>query len=153
MGYVLVENETAVPYSIQQLRDAHPNTSFPKHPSADSLAEYNVFPLNYDERPDFDIIEPGVIEQRIGGEGIDEDGSPIEGFYGWWQSWTGRDEPLEIKEAKVRAQRTNLLEETDFYGFSDVTMTSEMSAYRQTLRDVPSQEGFPTAVVWPTKPE
>ena len=97
MGYVLVENDTAVPYSLQQLRDAHPNTSFPKNPSAESLAEFNVFPLNYDPQPDFDIVEPDTIEQRIGGEGVDENGEPIEGFYGWWQSWTGRNRTPEEK--------------------------------------------------------
>lgn len=101
MGYVLVENDTAVPYSLQQLRDAHPNTSFPKNPSAESLAEFNVFPLNYDPQPDFDIVEPDTIEQRIGGEGVDENGEPIEGFYGWWQSWTGRNRTPEEKRVGV----------------------------------------------------
>jgi hypothetical protein len=101
MGYVLVENDTAVPYSLQQLRDAHPNTSFPKHPSADSLAEFNVFPLNYDPQPDFDIIEPGLIEQRIGGEGVDEEGNPVPGFYGWWQAWTGQNKTSEEKRSGV----------------------------------------------------
>jgi len=101
MGYVLVENDTAVPYSIQQLREAHPNTSFPKHPSPESLVEYSVFPLNYDEQPDFDIVEPDTIEQRVGGEGVDEDGTPVAGFYGWWQSWTGRNRTPEEKRVGV----------------------------------------------------
>lgn len=101
MGYVLVENDTAVSYSLQQLRDAHPNTSFPKNPSAESLADFNVFPLNYDPQPDFDIVEPDKIEQRVGGEGVDENGDPIEGFYGWWQSWTGRNRTPEEKRVGV----------------------------------------------------
>jgi len=29
----------------------------------------------------------------------------------------------------------------------------EMTSYRQALRDVPSQSGFPFSVVWPTNPE
>lgn len=102
MGYVLVENDTAVPYSLQQLRDAHPNTSFPKNPSAESLAEFNVFPLNYDPQPDFDIVEPDTIEQRIGGEGVDEEGNPVPGFYGWWQSWTGRNRTPEEKRGNMK---------------------------------------------------
>ena len=101
MGYVLVENGTAVPYSIQQLREAYPNTSFPKHPSADSLAEYNVFPLNYDPQPDFDIVEAGAIEQRVGGEFVDEEGTLVPGFYGWWQSWTGRNKTAEEKRTNM----------------------------------------------------
>lgn len=29
----------------------------------------------------------------------------------------------------------------------------EWFVYRQALRDVPSQEGFPHNIIWPTKPE
>jgi hypothetical protein len=53
----------------------------------------------------------------------------------------------------VRTQRDTLLKETDWYGLSDVTMPAEIATYRQALRDVPAQEGFPHNVVWPTEPE
>jgi hypothetical protein len=32
-------------------------------------------------------------------------------------------------------------------------MTTAMAEYRQALRDITSQEGFPYDVTWPTKPE
>ena len=51
-----------------------------------------------------------------------------------------------------RAERDRLLKETDHYGLSDVTMSSEMTTYRQALRDVPQQDGFPSTITWPTKP-
>mgnify|MGYP002624554085 FL=1 len=51
-----------------------------------------------------------------------------------------------------RAERDRLLKETDHYGLSDVTMSSEMTTYRQALRDVPQQDGFPASITWPTKP-
>ena len=54
--------------------------------------------------------------------------------------------------AKVRATRDTLLAETDFYALSDVTMSAEMTTYRQALRDVPSQAGFPYTITWPEKP-
>lgn len=53
----------------------------------------------------------------------------------------------------VRNQRDRLLAETDWMALSDVTMSSEMTAYRQALRDIPTQAGFPASVTWPTKPE
>jgi len=56
-------------------------------------------------------------------------------------------------EATERATRDNLLKATDHYGLSDVSMTEAMTAYRQALRDVPQQEGFPQTITWPTKPE
>tara|TARA_B100000902_G_scaffold34509_1_gene41522 strand:+ start:6342 stop:6860 length:519 start_codon:yes stop_codon:yes gene_type:complete len=55
-------------------------------------------------------------------------------------------------EAQERATRDGLLEDTDFYGMSDVSMPEAMTEYRQALRDVPQQEGFPGTVTWPTKP-
>jgi hypothetical protein len=56
-------------------------------------------------------------------------------------------------EATERATRDDLLKATDHYGLSDVSMTDAMTAYRQALRDVPQQEGFPQTITWPTKPE
>ena len=53
---------------------------------------------------------------------------------------------------EVRAQRDRLLAETDYLALSDLTLSSDMAAYRQALRDVPSQTGFPTDVTWPVKP-
>jgi hypothetical protein len=55
--------------------------------------------------------------------------------------------------ASERAKRDDLLKETDHFGLSDVTMSAEMTTYRQALRDVPQQEGFPSTITWPTKPE
>lgn len=53
----------------------------------------------------------------------------------------------------VRNQRDSLLAATDWTALSDVTMSDAMTAYRQALRDLPSQDGFPSSVTWPTKPE
>lgn len=54
--------------------------------------------------------------------------------------------------ASERAKRDELLKETDHYGLSDVTMSTEMTTYRQALRDVPQQTGFPSTISWPEKP-
>ena len=57
--------------------------------------------------------------------------------------------------ADMRSKRNKLLAETDFYALSDVTMSSDMTDYRQALRDLPS--GLDTVdkvnnKVYPTKP-
>ena len=52
----------------------------------------------------------------------------------------------------ARSKRDELLKETDHYGLSDVTMSTEMTTYRQALRDVPQQTDFPSTISWPTKP-
>ena len=53
----------------------------------------------------------------------------------------------------VRTTRDAKLAETDWTALSDVTMSPEMAAYRQALRDVPAQSGFPHEITWPSKPE
>ena len=53
--------------------------------------------------------------------------------------------------ASVRAERDALIKATDFYALSDVVMTTEMTNYRQALRAVPEQAGFPHTIVWPTE--
>jgi len=52
----------------------------------------------------------------------------------------------------VRKQRNTLLAETDFYALSDVTMSADMTTYRQDLRDLPASTENSEDVVWPTKP-
>ena len=57
--------------------------------------------------------------------------------------------------AEMRARRTRLLAETDFYALSDVTMSSDMTTYRQALRDLPAGKDTVDKVnnaTWPTKP-
>jgi len=63
---------------------------------------------------------------------------------------------FESAMANLRFKRNALLLETDFYALSDVTMSAEMTTYRQALRDITN--GLSTvaevkAVVFPEKPE
>ena len=51
----------------------------------------------------------------------------------------------------MRVQRNKLLKETDTWALSDRTMTDAQKKYRQDLRDLPAQSGFPD-VDFPTKP-
>ena len=54
--------------------------------------------------------------------------------------------------AHVRQERDKLLAETDYLALSDVTMSDAWKTYRQNLRDIPAQSGFPNSVTYPTKP-
>ena len=58
----------------------------------------------------------------------------------------------EGKAESARAQRDSLLAETDWTANSDVVMSEEMATYRQALRDITTQAGFPESIDWPTKP-
>lgn len=60
------------------------------------------------------------------------------------------------EEDHIRAIRNSKLIESDWrvtVAFEDGTAVPiEWRLYRQELRDVPNQEGFPTEVVWPVEP-
>ena len=62
---------------------------------------------------------------------------------------------LDNAMSTLRAKRNQLLQDTDFHGMSDNTMSADMTTYRQELRDITN--GITTveqanAVVFPTKP-
>ena len=59
---------------------------------------------------------------------------------------------LDDVAADARQERNNLLAATDWTANSDVTMTTEMTAYRTLLRNLPAQADFPTTINWPTAP-
>ena len=57
--------------------------------------------------------------------------------------------------AAVRSKRNALIAATDYLALSDNTLTTEMTTYRQALRDITN--GVTTvdqvnAITWPTKP-
>ena len=60
-------------------------------------------------------------------------------------------EPVITSES-ARQERDRLIASTDWWATSDRTMTAEQTAYRQALRDITDQSGFPTNITWPTKP-
>jgi len=55
--------------------------------------------------------------------------------------------------ANVRNQRTEMLKDCDWTQLADSTADkTAWATYRQALRDVPSQTGFPWEITWPTQP-
>ena len=59
-------------------------------------------------------------------------------------------DPVAASATQVRAQRDELLVASDHMALAD-RITDEWRAYRQALRDLPAQDGFPD-VTWPTAP-
>ncbi len=151
MTYVLAPNQTVetFPYSIGDLRRDNPNTSFPRNPSDAVLASWNVFPVTDKPAPDYnpatqnlDQVEPTLVDGQ------------------WVMTWAvtpatseqiaGRD---SAKQAETRQQRNALLSACDWTQLPDAPVESAAwAAYRQELRDITTQEGFPWEVVWPEQP-
>jgi len=61
---------------------------------------------------------------------------------------------LEQEAEEVRTQRDALLSQSDWTQVPDAPVDQQAWAeYRQALRDLPQQAGFPTEITWPAKPE
>ena len=149
-----------------QIRSDNPNVSLPKVWNDNVNESLGIDPVLITPQPapsaDFKVVVRNGVTQDANGN--------------WVQAWTEREMFTEHddeegntvtvqaqKDAKTaadnaalasteRATRDELLKATDHYGLSDVTMSEAMTTYRQALRDVPQQSGFPGTITWPTKP-
>jgi hypothetical protein len=142
-----------------EVRSLYPNTSFPSQWSVELVEELGLDPV-------FETPAPTVTcYQTAYKDGVEQ----VAGKWVWKWSigpvFTDNEEAtaaeqqaayvakIDADAAKaVRSTRDAKLAETDWTALSDVTMLPEMAAYRQALRDVPSQAGFPYDITWPSKP-
>lgn len=93
--HALIENGEVkqYPYGADVLRRDNPQTSFPKNPTDELLATFNVFPVNPTEQPEFDPMT-----QRV------EEGTPVLQAGEWVQVWNVT--PLSAEEiAQLQADR------------------------------------------------
>jgi hypothetical protein len=150
--YALIKNEQVekYPYSIGLLRKDNPQTSFPANLNNELLAEWNVYLVNPTPKPKTDQTK-NVVE-----------GTPVN-ENGWKQVWIITDataeeiaQRTEEQEFNVRLERDQKLVESDWVVIKSMeTEVPEIEAwkfYRQALRNIPQQSGFPWNVVWPKKP-
>ena len=131
------------PVSIYTVRAENPNTSYPDSSSfvPDGYAAVEATSL-----PGFDRHTQQIVEL-----------SPVHANGTWKQSWgviaLPIDEQQKIRDARataVRKQRDGLLTQSDWTQLPDAPVDrTEWAAYRQALRDLPSQSGFPFDIAWP----
>lgn len=146
--YVLAPNQTVetFPYSIGDLRRDNPGTSFPRNPSPELLADWSVYPVTAQEPPSLDPATQRLAQaspELVNGE--------------WRQAWnvvalTAEEaaDRTEQEAQRVRSERNRLLSESDWTQLADAPVDgTAWSSYRQALRDLPQQDGFPWNVQWP----
>lgn len=67
------------------------------------------------------------------------------------------NKPTEAIDLEIKTQRKQLLLDSDWTQIPNGPLTTEQQAdwatYRQELRDIPSQSGYPFNVIWPTPPQ
>ena len=149
-----------------ELRSANKNMSFPKVWNSSVHDALGVDP----------VLEAPAPEPSAAYKSVVRNGAVQDGKGNWVYAWKEQEMFTEYTDeegnvqtvaaqktaydtantaalaASERAKRTALLMETDHYALADVTMPDAMKTYRQALRDVPQQAGFPSSITWPDKP-
>jgi hypothetical protein len=150
-----------------QIRKLNSNTSLPRVWNADICEFLGIDPVLAAPKP-----EPSAAYKQVGRNGAVQDANG-----NWVEAWqesdmfadTTDDDGVTTTKAEheaayqakldadvaagVRTTRNAKLAETDWMGMSDVTMSADWATYRQSLRNIPSQSGFPNEVNWPVEPE
>jgi hypothetical protein len=144
--YLKLTNGQPEIYSIGKLRRDNLNTSFPKVPSDALLATYDVHPYTRPDRPDYDHLTTTVVDGNFEQDSVGN----------WSLPYVVQQRPQADAERNVRSRRDDLLQECDWvvimHTEKGTNIPLEWEVYRQALRDITAQEGFPFNVVWPTKP-
>ena len=66
------------------------------------------------------------------------------------KAWTAGQADRDM--AALRMERNKRLVDTDYLAMSDQTLSSDMTTYRQALRDITDSATSLKDVIWPTKP-
>ena len=163
-----INSKTLETYQFHSdIRKAFKNISMPKLLTDELLESFNIFPVTQVAPPKVGItkdiieippkLENGVWLQAWSVVDMFQDYTDDEGV-----THTKADQEaayqadLDAKAAaSVRSTRDAKIAETDWMALTDVTMSTEMAAYRQALRDITTHANFPylQETDWPTKPE
>ncbi len=138
-GQVMTESE---------FRSLHPNTSFPPQLTVELLDSFGADPVLNGPQ-----AQPTRYQVAFR-DGVEE----INGQ--WFTKFSVADmdadaiAALDARQAdSVRADRNRRLTASDWTQVDDAPVDqTAWAAYRQALRDVPTQTGFPWDVTWPTEP-
>lgn len=132
----------------QEFRAMFPNTGFPVILTADIINDFGG-----------DVVLEGPQAQPTRYQVAFRDGvEQIEGQ--WFTKYSVADmeqdaiDALDAQQAAMqRSERTRRLEECDWTQLQDAPVNRQAWAnYRQALRDVTTQAGFPWDIEWPEKP-
>jgi hypothetical protein len=151
MHALIKENKVVkYPYRDSDLRKDNPNVSFPRKITDEVFLEYGAVRVIFSTPPEITHF------QRL----IEE--APIWSDNRWNQTWVvvdlSKEEAAELTTQKVeeiRAIRNEKLSKTDWSVLPDspVDDFQVWLDYRQSLRDITTQEGFPWSVSWPEPPQ
>lgn len=141
--YALITNGVATkyPYTVGDLRRDNPNISFPKILTQDVLSRFGLVDVQIQSQPSYDLRTQRVETSNL----------PVLIDSVWTITKTAVNKtPEQIaaddvsKSVAMREARNKLLTDSDWTQVLDAPVDrTAWAAYRQALRDLPQQEGFP----------
>ena len=153
------------------IRKLHPNTSLPRVWTADICEFLGIDPVLAAPAPapsgEYKVVSRNGVTQDANGnwveayverdmfaDYVDEDGVTVTKA-SQEEAYTARKDAEAATAA--RATRDGLIASCDWMAIKafegGTTVSAEWATYRQALRDVSAQEGFPNDITWPEKPE
>jgi hypothetical protein len=141
--------ETGAVVTSSEFRAMHPNTGFPQVLVEEILDAFGADPV-------FNGPQAQPTRYQVAyRDGVEQ----VNGK--WYTKFAVADMGDEAKAAldeqqaaSIRAERSRRLAESDWTQVEDAPVDkAAWATYRQALRDVPAQSGFPWDVTWPTQPE
>jgi len=130
------------PISLSQFKLSNPNVSFPESISDETFSPYGFYRVFTADQPDFDQRTQECVKGT----------TPALVDGNWVIGYTVSSLSTAEASIRVRSHRAGMLEQTDWWALSDVTMSASQQQYRNLLRAIPEQSGFPFSVSWPVKP-
>ncbi len=159
--FAKVENGVVTEWPLGEyiIQATNPRTSFPSPISDEALTQFGfarfvqVSPAAYDS----EFQEAKEITPVLNGVVATQAWEIVEKYtYDEKVAYIAkRDAKNELaKAANIRAERNSKLSASDWTQVADAPVNKEVWAtYRQALRDVTAQTGFPWTIDWPTQPE
>lgn len=142
------------PYTQSDLLQDHPNTSFPRNMSDAVLETHDMYKVRVLDKPT--TYDPKTQEPTKNEMPEFVDGEWVLGWYLRQKTDEEIAEYLSRLSQQAYTLRDELLAASDWivvvaYERSE-PVPPEWSDYRQALRDVPQQAGFPEFIAWPERP-
>jgi len=135
--------------AIGDYRSLFPQTSFSENGPTQSFLSENVC-LQVSQFKPYDRTTQKLVPVEAYVEGDQVFTVTVEPL-----TTTDRQERRKIAAAEARKQRDSLMSTTDWTQLDDYPRNNKPAwrTYRQQLRDVPQQSGFPETIIWPTSPD
>lgn len=162
----LRNRNTGAVITDSQFRSEHPNTSFPKVLTVEIINSFGYDPILEGPQAQTTLpyqisVRDGIVEvngqwftKYVAGplfQDYTDDEGVVHTAAEQWEAYCFQKDAEQAKA--VRDDRNKRLADCDWTQLADAPVNhTEWATYRQALRDVTAQAGFPWEIEWPSQP-